>query len=278
MTAAQAKAVPYTCTPEEARALTAQIRIRADDLWRLLSRAYEIRAWAALEHPTWESYVRAEFGIGRSRSYQLLHQAEVIREIAAAADLSTPVDVTEAAARDLKPRLSEVTEQVAAAVADVPVEDRPAVVEEVVRDAREQFIADRKTGEVLSPEQWAAANPAMRSTASPETPGSAVDPPPVPDPNARDEDWSPSGALDRSRRSLLAGKRPALPPRPATIEQEFTDAALQLHKAVDRVERLTADPRFATYAHKVANRHHKGIVDAVEGLKIALIRMPGGAQ
>lgn len=267
MTAATQTAAPYTCTEEEARALTAEIRGRANDLWRLLSRAYEIRAWAALKHPTWESYVRAEFDIGRSRSYQLLDQAKVVREIEAAAGVHS-VDVSEAVARDIKPRLSEVTEQVREAVADVPEPERPAVVAEVVRDAREQFIADRRSGEVLSPEAWANADAPGGEVASGLLADGAAPSPPGPD------GWSPSDALDHKPKRPAASK----PARPSTVEESFTEAALELRKAVDRVERLSADGRFASYAAKIGAKHRGGLDYAIEGLKIVQIRLRAGVK
>jgi hypothetical protein len=128
---------PYRCDAEEARALTEQIKTSVEKTWRLLLNAHEWNAWGALGYSTWESYVRAEFGIGRSRSYQLLDQARVVREIEAA--VSTTVDITERDVRDLKPHLAEVTEAVRDAVADVPEAERPAAAAQAVKNARERF-------------------------------------------------------------------------------------------------------------------------------------------
>lgn len=93
----------YVCDEAEARDLTDRIKASVDKTWQLLLNAREWNAWSSLGYGTWEAYVREEFGIGRSRSYQLLDQARVVREIEAAA--STSVDITEAAARDLKAHL-----------------------------------------------------------------------------------------------------------------------------------------------------------------------------
>jgi hypothetical protein len=66
----------------------------------LLLQAHEQRAWAALGYPSWAAYIEAEFSMSRSRSYQLIHQARVIKELEAVAGVSTSVDISEAATRD----------------------------------------------------------------------------------------------------------------------------------------------------------------------------------
>lgn len=245
---APARVEPTQLTRTEARALTDRIKTRLEHTWGDLSEAYERGAWTALDFPTWESYVNTEFGISRSRSYQLLDQAKVVREIQAAAAVHI-VDITEAAARDLKPHLAEVVEQVREAVADVPVPERPAVVAQVVTDVREQVIADRATGEVL---------PSLDRSSSNGSAGS--------------DEWSPSSALD-TKPTRPPGKRPSSPPRPSTIEEDFVEATRDLRRAADRIERLTADARFPSRARKLIDKHRPGIDNAVESLQIAVIRM-----
>jgi hypothetical protein len=254
-------------TRHEARALTDSIRRSVERTWSQLEEAHERRAWVALDFPSWESYIVAEFGIRRSRSYQLLNQAKVIHEIADAAGVHN-VDITEATARDIKPRLAEVVEEVRDAVEDVPEDERPSVVADVVSEARARFIADRDTGEVLSPDEWRQANPSIQPVES-DPASTAVTPPPAPD-----DGWSPSDALERRPRPRSSGPRPApATPRPSTIEQSFDAAAVELRKAVDRVERLSADPRFASAAQKIGDKHGEGIAYALEGLGLVRIRL-----
>lgn len=47
---------------DEARALTAKIRRATDDLWNLIVKAYQTRAWSALGYPSWDLYVQKELG------------------------------------------------------------------------------------------------------------------------------------------------------------------------------------------------------------------------
>lgn len=97
----------------EAKALTERIRKHIDAAWQDITLAYEGKAWKAMGYASWEAYVKAEFDMGRSRSYQLLDQGRVIRALAAATgEVSTSVDISEAAARDIKPELPAVTAEI----------------------------------------------------------------------------------------------------------------------------------------------------------------------
>lgn len=138
-------------TKDEAANITAKIKGHVSQAWRLLAEAHHRRADLALGYVSWEQYVRAEFDMGRSRSYQILDQAAVIAEIESAVVsvapselVSTDVDtvvaevVTEAAARDVKPLLNDVTSAIKEKVtAEATVE--PARVKEIVTEVVDQF-------------------------------------------------------------------------------------------------------------------------------------------
>lgn len=143
-----------TCSAAEARALTDRIKGHADALWALLLEAHERRAWAALGYETWSDYVFRELNIQRSRSYQLIDQGRTIRAINAAVEVSTnvddglpqhsgipPIHVTEWEARELKPCLPEVTEQVRERTNGAPPERVPEIVSEVVSEFRGAHVA-----------------------------------------------------------------------------------------------------------------------------------------
>lgn len=118
-----------------ARDLTNRIKAAADQLWRLLLEAHERRAWHVLGYRTWEDYVRVEFDMSRSRSYQLLDQGRVIKALEAV--VSTTVDISEREARDLKPALAEAISKVTEGVSADPVRDPRDVVRDVVDRLRE---------------------------------------------------------------------------------------------------------------------------------------------
>src|ERR1700678_1288895 len=56
----------------EARSLTDRIKAGVQQTFELLFEAHERRAWAVLGYRSWEQYVRREFDLSRSRSYELL--------------------------------------------------------------------------------------------------------------------------------------------------------------------------------------------------------------
>lgn len=100
----------------EAEALTERIKVAAGSLLELLEEAHRRNAWKVLGYTSWEQYVRHQFDMSRSRSYQLLDQAKVIHEIQGASQMSTMVDIPERGARRLKPHLAEVKAEIHGAI------------------------------------------------------------------------------------------------------------------------------------------------------------------
>ncbi len=96
----------------------------------------------ALGYDSWRSYGMAEFGYSQSQCYRLLNQAKVIEEIEAASGISPNGEITEFVARDIKPRLAEVTETIRDRVANG--EEPEVVIPEVVADARSSGTTGRK--------------------------------------------------------------------------------------------------------------------------------------
>lgn len=129
---------------EEARALTDTIRNAVDVLWALIARAHAGGAWKALGYTSWGDYVRAEFDMSRSRSYQLLDQARVVKEIEAAVPDGTSIRITEAAARDLKGVLEEVVPEIRERTEGLDPEDAADVLDEIVAEQRERLREDRE--------------------------------------------------------------------------------------------------------------------------------------
>lgn len=140
MTAEMVVVEPADLTAESARELTDRIKGAAEQLWALLLEAHERRAWSALGYARWEDYVRAELNMSRQRAYQVLDQGRVIREIGSA--VSTSVDITEAAARDIKPHLPQVVDEICTRVTTAPTILPPEQVHQVVREVVEEFRAE----------------------------------------------------------------------------------------------------------------------------------------
>lgn len=137
---------------EQARSLTDDIKSRAESLWSLLLTAHDRKAWKALGYANWEAYVQTEFDMGRSRSYQLIDQARVIKAITAAVeevstmvDKSDPVtiDISERVARDIAPVIDQVTERIREIAPTVPRAMLQEVVNDVVNDVRIQRMVNK---------------------------------------------------------------------------------------------------------------------------------------
>lgn len=98
-------------TPDEARSLTDRIRAAAEHLHSLLLEAHEREAWRALGYPTWRAYATAEFGMSQSHAYRLLDHGRVVRALEQAA--GSPIgEISELAAREIKPHLADVTTEI----------------------------------------------------------------------------------------------------------------------------------------------------------------------
>lgn len=89
-------------TRDEARALTDRIRDAVEATWALLLEAHEQRAWAALGYGTWAEYV---LPMG---------------------------NISERAARDIKPHLDDVTAEIEERIADEPAVPSPERTRQIV--------------------------------------------------------------------------------------------------------------------------------------------------
>jgi hypothetical protein len=124
-------------TEGEARTLTEAIKGHAKNLYLLMLEAHTGRAWIALGYRTWEGYVRAEFGLSRSRSYELLIQARVVQTIRGAAGMSGVPDISTHLAMRLQTHLPELIESIRAAVTKGWTEEKASdVVAAAVRRQR----------------------------------------------------------------------------------------------------------------------------------------------
>jgi hypothetical protein len=98
---------------DEARMLTTEIQRTSVRLWLLVTEAHDRAAHFALGYDSWDDYVRAEFKMSPSRSYQLVDTGHVMRELAVAgADLDhieTPPTRVVAKVKDRLPEIRKAT-------------------------------------------------------------------------------------------------------------------------------------------------------------------------
>lgn len=118
---------------EDALKLTQDIQSTTSALYVLIKRAHDEKAWLSLGYNSWSSYIEEEFNFSRTRSYQLINQANVIERIEEASGM--PLYITEREARDIKKRLPEITQKLEDEVkgSDISPEEAKEKIMEAVR-------------------------------------------------------------------------------------------------------------------------------------------------
>jgi len=128
----------------EARKLTERIRTATRHVCLLLHEVHERRAWVPLGYSSWEQYVQGEFSISRTRSYELLDQANVILDLRRTAGMSELPDVSAYVALQIKPRLSLIKETLRQRVREANGENTIDIVAELVEEHRRQVAQSRR--------------------------------------------------------------------------------------------------------------------------------------
>lgn len=121
---------------DEAEGLTKSIQSTASALYILLKKAHDEKAYISLGYKTWSEYIDGEFDFSRTRSYQLINQANVIEEINQAGGVE--LFITEREARSIKSKLPEITEKLKEVKeANLPKEKAEEKVKEVIEESKE---------------------------------------------------------------------------------------------------------------------------------------------
>lgn len=140
-----------------ARNLTERIKAAAEQVWALLLEATEREAWRVLGYTSWREWASTEFGMSESRAYRLIDQGHVIRAIEEVTGVSPAGEITERAARDIKPHLEAVRDEMRDRVgAGEPPE---VVVPEVIERHRSDLAERREQAQRDRAEQdeWLAS-------------------------------------------------------------------------------------------------------------------------
>jgi hypothetical protein len=125
---------------DEAQTLTERIKTATQEVCLLLLEAHQRRAWVPLGYRSWREYVRSELGLSRSRSYELLDQARVVRVLQKEARTSQLPDISPYAAGQIRPHLAEVTQMIRIRSANLAEEHVTEVVAEVIREVRTRVV------------------------------------------------------------------------------------------------------------------------------------------
>jgi hypothetical protein len=128
----------------EARLLTERIRTATRYVCLLLREVHERRAWVSLGYANWEQYVQTEFSISRSRSYELLDQANVILDLRSAAGMNELPDVSAYVAVQIKGRLPLIIKTLRQRISDANGRAPMDIVTELVDEHRRQIAQSRR--------------------------------------------------------------------------------------------------------------------------------------
>jgi hypothetical protein len=153
----------------EARDVTTRIRNGCNDLCLLVLRAHDERAWAALGYRSWNRYVRAEFELSRSRSYELLDQGLVRRALQVATDSTDVPSVSARRAAFIKPVLAEVTDMIQLRLR-AKGKNSPNTIYDVVREALETVRSKPALNVERETRQTAKVSGKVAGTREPTTP------------------------------------------------------------------------------------------------------------
>lgn len=221
---------------DEANTITLKIKQYAGVICSLVKEAHDKQAWRALGYPTWTAYCKAEFNIGKSRSYQLVKYAEVIALGTDTTGLpeSTIVDsLPEGTARTIDPAVlvDALTEAFHAVPADAPVATRgellAAVLEQIKPDqSSDAGVAPLVSDEPGEPSHVPSAHPPHGENAQPATVDSDA-------PEAgTDGDIPPSGADGRGEPVPPLVPPTTVPTLPCTWRDDLACAAYLLRYPV----------------------------------------------
>lgn len=131
-------AVEVLMTKDEAIELTGDIKSTSTALYVLLKKAHDNKAWISMGYKSWSEYISSEFEFSRTRSYQLINQANVIEEINEASGV--PLYISERDARSIKKRLPEITQKIKEVDKDDLNDDEiEEKVKEIIEDEKEEI-------------------------------------------------------------------------------------------------------------------------------------------
>jgi predicted transcriptional regulator len=230
-------ATDIQCSEATARALTDQLRQSLSLSWELLVEAYQRRAWAALGYSTWDAYTDAELGQVRLRLPR-----EDRREVVAS--------MTEAgmSVRAIGSALG-VTKSQVARDRGVPNGTPDEPIDAEIVDEETDPIADRIARELAASDESYAEQ--AKSTVGPGQASHQV--------------------LGTDGKTYTTTPKHAQRRRP--LPESFWQAAYDLTKVTERIERLAEDDRFPQNVEQVATAHRNDLLRAIDVLQDVVNRL-----
>lgn len=122
------------------KAAIESINTKLEEVSEMLLQAKQRGADRALGYANWEEYIRTEFHMSRSRSYQLIDKARIMLELERAIDGETDEitmpHLTTTEIGVVKDDLQEVVTEIQERTKDAEPEDVAEIVQEVVQEAK----------------------------------------------------------------------------------------------------------------------------------------------
>lgn len=133
----------YILDLKSAQELTESIKSTATATCLLLQQAHDKKAWQTMGYKTWAEYIENEFKFSRGRSYQLLSQASVIKEISEVSN--SEIFLTEKEAKLIKKELPKITEKLSTETKDLETEEeRKEKANAILKDEISQAMKNDK--------------------------------------------------------------------------------------------------------------------------------------
>lgn len=202
----------------EARRITDQIKAGVEAVWHLIEQAYTTRAWSALGYSSWDDYCTREFGTSRLKLPRE-ERTEVVASLRESGlSIRAIASATGLARNTVRGELRESDDEVGQL-------DPPAPV-------------TGTDGKTYTPKpRPAVPEPVADDRFISQDDLDALNTPPQP----------PSGHLPEPAEPAKPKRKP--------LTDSFFEAAYDLHKLTERIERLADDDRFGKNSGQIAQKN-----------------------
>ena len=224
-------------TEADARTLTAEIRGALVVAWDKIVIAYNGRVWNALGYDSWDDYCETEFDGSRIR----LPREERRELVSSLRESGLSVRAIAAATGTNRETIRQD-----AAAGDKKLSPAKPQLSEV--------ITDDEVDELRVPDPDPQRTTGLDGK-------SYQRPTPKPEPDVIDAE-------------VVEDEPPDAKPHRRPIPEAFWQAAYDLSKVTERIERLVEDDRFPQNAEKVATKHRSDLTRAIDALQGVVNRLP----
>ena len=218
-------------------------------------------------HGTFVAYAQDRFGIGKSHAYRMISAAKVAEAVSPIGDITTESQARELVGLDD----DEARGVLAVAQAGAKLQGREQPTAEDIRQSRSAWERADVSSEEMTADQARDLTEFINITSSfdgdlaSDTADQLA---------ASDADYARQAAdMERELREERPAPAPTAPRR-RPLPDAFFDAAHDLRKVTERIERLSDDDRFPSNAEQVAARYRNDLLRAIDALQGVVNRLP----